>query len=132
MPIQSGVSVTVSYRGPTSDPDNQADSPKLSSLGRPVSTSLDRSVPKGVELESDSDSGGEDDYLATSHTQRKLAALASKHDTRPVPVQAPSVRFDGGGAQAISPTSRRRTIIMREMSESLRRSGSISVHGLHR
>jgi len=58
-----------------------------------------------VELESSGDES-DDDYLASSQVQRKIVAMTSKQ------------------AQPLTPTTRRRTIIMREMSESLRQSES--------
>lgn len=98
-------------------------------------------------LESDDESSGDDDYLATSSTKRKLAELAEKQSRRtrgqslengsnasagpsePYPaaqqIIAPNgaVRFDMPGAlQPMTPTTRRRTIISREMSMSLRQS----------
>jgi hypothetical protein len=88
-------------------------------------------VPVDVVMESsDEDESGEDDYLATSETQRKIAELSAKKDAKdakdakaqPVPT---SIRLDEQGIiQPLSPTSRRRRIIMNEMSESLRRSKS--------
>lgn len=100
-------------------------------------------------LESDDESSPDDDYLATSSTKRKLAELAEKQARKakgrspeadvnalagpsmPVPaaqqIAGPSgqagVRFDMAGAlQPMTPTTRRRTIISREMSMSLRQS----------
>ena len=61
------------------------------------------------------DEATDDDYLATSSTQKKLDELSKR---RPVPP-----RLDERGVVLPdSPTTRRRAIIMREMSESLRRS----------
>jgi hypothetical protein len=79
--------------------------------------------PEDVELETD-ESDEEDNTLASSTTERKLAERAAKERARsqPLPAAQPvAVRF-GEVAQPISPTTRRRAIIMREMSESLRRS----------
>lgn len=105
--------------------------------------------PEGIILESDDSSSEDDDYLATSSTQRKLAELAAKRDKKskkqntddnlgeiagpamPVPTVQQimqngqtAVRFDVPAVmqQPMTPTTRRRTIISREMSESLRRS----------
>jgi hypothetical protein len=82
-----------------------------------------------VELESsDEDDSDGDDYLATSQTQRRIAELAAKRDAKSqaLPVLPAGVKVDDQGVvRGMSPTSRRRTIIMNEMSESLRRSESL-------
>lgn len=100
---------------------------------------------------SSEESDGDDDYLATSRTNRKIAELAAKRDAKkqkqaaaqatdggdgsphmgesshsashlPVPPGQPS--SDHSAPIAVSPSTQRRRIIMREMSESLRRSKS--------
>jgi len=72
-------------------------------------------------MESSDESAGEDTYLATSSTRRKLAELVAKKEAKTLPVAA--VRFDDAVlAEPSSPTTRRRNIIMREMSVSLRQS----------
>lgn len=82
-------------------------------------------------MESSDEESGDDDYLATSRTNRRIAELAAKRDSKakPVPQAEPLPPSGGGGmvdeygvVQPSSPTTRRRLIIMREMSESLRRS----------
>ena len=78
-------------------------------------------MPGSVVLES-SGEDSDDDYLATSETQRKIAELAAKRDAKAQPVPVTPHLDENGIVQALSPTTKRRTIIMREMSESLRRS----------
>lgn len=63
-------------------------------------------------LESTDEDSDADNYLATSSTQRKLEALVTKRNKAPSPQPVP----------VASPTTDRRGMIMREMSESLRRS----------
>jgi hypothetical protein len=81
-------------------------------------------------MESSDEESGDDDYLATSRTNRKLAELVAKRQGRaqalpqPQPIAAGFQLDEHGVVQPLSPTTRRRTIIMREMSESLRRSKS--------
>jgi len=78
-------------------------------------------------MESSDESEEEDNYLATSSTQRKLAELVAKKEAKTQPVAA--VRFDESGrAEPSSPTTRRRNIIMREMSVSLRQSELRRIH----
>ncbi len=69
-----------------------------------------------------SDEDTDDDYLANSTTQRKIAELAAKRDTKTQPVPAGHRLDENGVVQSLSATTRRRGIIMREMSESLRHS----------
>jgi hypothetical protein len=76
-----------------------------------------------MEMESSDESDGEDTYLATSSTQRKLDELVAKKEAKAQPVAA--VRFDQAAGPS-SPTTRRRNIIMREMSVSLRQSKWLS------
>lgn len=110
----------------------------------------DRQVPEDVELESSDGESEDDNYLASSQVRAKLEALDAKRAARtaaaaaaaappappnnesamavPAPVSAAAMGTamgeynEYGVARPISPTSRRRMIIMREMSESLRRS----------
>lgn len=125
MPVQSGVSV-MSRKSADSQRSGTSDD------RRPP-------VPDEVEMESSDEDSEDDTYLASSQVQRKLDVLAAKRDARrqgstqmPVPVPpaaaAPNGDFDENGiVRPISPTSRRRMIIMREMSESLRRSEQLSI-----
>lgn len=114
MPVQSGISVT-SRRSHNSGHSDE------------------RRGPEGVEMESsDSD---EDDYLASTAVERKLNQLAAKRAAKENPVPVPNghgmALDEHGVVRPLSPTTRRRTIIMREMSESLRRSESqCTVHCL--
>ncbi|ORY27178.1 hypothetical protein BCR39DRAFT_238711 [Naematelia encephala] len=127
MPIQTGVSVTVSPHGVMGrSSDHSSYDKKTSSQG----SARKKRAPSGVVLEtSDEESAAEDNYLATSSTQRKLQELvAKKQKTQPVPQQSngPGAEMDdpdldeSGVVKPISPKTRRRQIIVREMSESLR------------
>lgn len=128
MPVQSGVSITVSPHGAdhimhhTRNTKKRA--PSKDSIEK-VGSSRDladlQRAPAGVVLES-SDEDTDDDYLATSQTQRKIAELSAKRDAKAQPVPAGHRLDENGVVQPLSPTSRRRGIIMREMSESLRHS----------
>ncbi|ODO10763.1 hypothetical protein I350_01360 [Cryptococcus amylolentus CBS 6273] len=142
MPVQSGVSVTV-----TGGHISQAAGKNAATGSSPESHKKTKPV---VELESDSEDG-DDDYLNTSHIHQKLAELDSKqeakskakaeagssattasvHDAAPaqpasaaasraLPVSARANEF-GVVQPMMTPTTRRRNIIMAEMSESLRR-----------
>jgi hypothetical protein len=71
---------------------------------------------------SDEDSEAEENPLANSQTQKRLEEMIAKREAKALPVPNP-VRFDNP-VGPVSPTTRRRTIIMREMSESLRKSES--------
>lgn len=112
MPVQTGVSVT-SRRSHNSGHSDE------------------KRGPEGVEMES-SDESDEDDYLASTAVERKLNQLAAKRAAKDsgansVPIvpngNASGQALDENGVvRPLSPTTRRRTIIMREMSESLRRS----------
>lgn len=114
MPVQSGVSVTSRSH--------------ISGTG----TSEERrtSGPDGLEMESSDEDSEDDNYLASSQVQRKLDELAAKREKRVMIPQPPPSAVaavadnldDQGVVRPLSPTTRRRTIIMREMSESLRRS----------
>ena len=73
-------------------------------------------------MESSDEDTGDDDYLATSQTQRKIAELTTKRDAKAHPLPAGHRLDENGVVQPLSPTTRRRGIIMREMSESLRHS----------
>lgn len=148
MPVQSGVSVTArSHKSGTSD-DKRSHHSGTSDGKRShrSATSDGRQAPEGVEMESDDDESEDDNYLASSQVRAKLEALNQRRAARaaaaaapppteptpppvpaPVPVAPGAVPLSGdfdeyGVARPISPTSRRRMIIMREMSESLRRS----------
>ncbi|KAL1406881.1 hypothetical protein Q8F55_006290 [Vanrija albida] len=113
MPVQSGVSVTSRSH--------------VSGTG----TSEERrpSGPDGVEMESSDEDSEDDNYLASSQVQRKLDELAAKREKRVMIPQLPPSALasvsdnldEQGVVRPLSPTTRRRTIIMREMSESLRR-----------
>ncbi|BEI88934.1 uncharacterized protein CcaverHIS019_0202960 [Cutaneotrichosporon cavernicola] len=105
----------------------------------------DRQIPGDVELESSEEESEDDNYLASSQIRAKLEALDAKRAARTatattqapppndaaIPVRAPVSAVamgaamgeydEYGVARPISPTARRRMIIMREMSESLRR-----------
>ncbi|KAK4685571.1 hypothetical protein P7C73_g4574, partial [Tremellales sp. Uapishka_1] len=109
IPVQTGVSVTAATMKP------------------PKRGSDERRPPAGIVLESSGEESEDDSYLASSLTQRKIAELAARRDARtqtqpvPRPMDSGVVMDDNGVVQPLSPTTRRRTIIMREMSESLRR-----------
>ena len=99
--------------------------------------------PDKVDLDSSDSDNDDRNYLATSSTQRKLEELAAKRNTSRTKLAtmdaSSSQSFQGSAIeeqpgpgvsqlsaiQPMSPTSRRRVIIMNEMSESLRRSGSL-------
>lgn len=114
MPVQTGVSVT-SRRSHNSGHSDE------------------KRGPEGVEMES-SDESDEDDYLASTAVERKLNQLAAKRAAKDngansvpiVPNGTNQALDENGVVRPLSPTTRRRTIIMREMSESLRRSKSHS------
>ena len=80
-----------------------------------------QAAPTGVVLES-SDEDTEDDYLANSQTQRKIAELAAKRNNKMQTATGGIPMAENGIVQPLSPTTRRRGIIMKEMSESLRHS----------
>lgn len=114
MPVQTGVSVT-SRRSQNSGHSDE------------------KRGPEGVEMES-SDESEDDDYLASTAVERKLSQLAAKRAAKDSGANSVPIVPNGSGNGAnqaldengvvrpLSPTTRRRTIIMREMSESLRRS----------
>ncbi|WWC60998.1 uncharacterized protein I303_103575 [Kwoniella dejecticola CBS 10117] len=142
MPVQTGVSVTI--------PPHALDNIKEKKAQKAQKSSQEK-AKASVEMESSSeeDSDADADYLNTTQTKQKLAALAAKRDAKtsnqskappPLapPVQtatqaqahdtAPSQALPAcprvneyGYVQPMSPTTRRRNIIMAEMSESLRR-----------
>ncbi|TYJ55393.1 hypothetical protein B9479_003896 [Cryptococcus floricola] len=149
MPVQSGVSVTV-----TGGHISQA-AGKNAATGSSSESHKSKKTKPVVELESDSEDG-DDDYLNTSHIHQKLAELDSKQEAKskakaeagtqtssattasvndappaqPAPASAAASRALPVSARAnefgvvqpmMTPTTRRRNIIMAEMSESLRR-----------
>lgn len=110
VPLQTGVSVTSrSHHSANSD-----DRPR---------------APPDVEMET-SDESEDDDYLQSEEVRAKLNALAAKRAEReraktvpqPVAATAAGDLDQHGIVRPLSPTSRRRKIIMSEMSESLRKS----------
>ncbi|WVR05307.1 hypothetical protein IAU60_002321 [Kwoniella sp. DSM 27419] len=134
MPVQTGVSVTVA---PHALEAAKGRSDSKSSKGSNNSQEKAKAALAAAELESsDEESDDDANYLNTTQTKAKLAALAAKREAK---VQSdPNVTAPSPGlpAQALpagprlnefgvvtpmSPTTRRRTIIMSEMSESLRR-----------
>ena len=106
-----------------------------------------------MELESDSDEEEEDQYLATSSTRQKLEQLNAKAEakgkareveqaesaiyggigtTQPVPMALGNVTLDERGVvMPMTPVTRRRAVLQRELSESLRRSESYQVFARH-
>lgn len=129
IPVQTGVSVTIRSQGsgsglndspseqhyqPSSQEQTRSGSGEGNGKGKQgqAQSSSRTRLQQSDYLEStDEDS---DDYLATSTTRRKLEALAAKRDksaVQPIPVG--------------SPTTDRRAMITREMSESLRKSESL-------
>lgn len=100
IPVQTGVSVTI--RSQTSG-SGINESPV-----EDMSTRAQKAQPAQDYLETTDEES--DDYLATSSTRRKLEALAAKRDKGPQPVPV------------ASPTTDRRSLLTREMSESLRTS----------
>jgi hypothetical protein len=139
MPVQTDANANATARSHKSGTSDDKRSHK--------SGTSDRQMPDDVELESSDDESEDDNYLASSQVRAKLEALDAKRAARaaaaagpapppnndiampvPAPVSAAAMgsamgEYDEYGvARPISPTSRRRMIIMREMSESLRRS----------
>lgn len=142
LPVQTGVSVTVGPHTPLHDNNEHSSVERHSkgSHGSKVGESDDsrlafksaakkprqQRAPADVALESSDDEASEDDYLATSQTRRKLAELDAKKaskDAMGTTAPAPQVGFEGANGVVVpmSPTSRRRAMITREMSESLRK-----------
>lgn len=100
MPVQTGVSVTSHAASHSSNGSKRG--------------------PGGEVMESSGEES-DDDYLATSQTKRKIEELSAKQNVKAQLV--PGQRLDENGVVLpTSPTTKRREIIMREMSESLRRS----------
>ncbi|WWD15999.1 hypothetical protein CI109_100423 [Kwoniella shandongensis] len=129
MPVQTGVSVTAQ--------SHAAKAAESSVKGQ--SSSQERAkVPAEVEF-SDEDSDDDENYLNTTQTRQKLAEIAAKRNNKskavePAPAgtlgqgQLPAQAVPAGQklnelgyVQPMSPTTKRRNIIMAEMSESLRR-----------
>ena len=100
-------------------------------------------IPEDVELESDTDEDEEDQYLATSSTRQKLEQLNAKAEAKgkareveqsspmysgigpaqPVPMPLGNLALDERGVvMPMTPVTRRRAVLQRELSESLRRS----------
>nr|XP_019013663.1 uncharacterized protein I206_01734 [Kwoniella pini CBS 10737]OCF52444.1 hypothetical protein I206_01734 [Kwoniella pini CBS 10737] len=140
MPVQTGVSVTIPPHALDRIKDKKA---------QKVQKNSQEKAKASVEMESSSeeDSDEDADYLNTTQTKQKLAALVAKRDAKSTnqgkapataavsqPSQPPSQEAvpsqavptcprvnEYGYVQPMSPTTRRRNIIMAEMSESLRR-----------
>jgi hypothetical protein len=129
IPVQTGVSVTVSKPlarpTPRTSPLQQVTAPATNANTRA------RILPPSEEQLETTDEESEDDYLATETTKQKLeqlvkrkeeakiakskSSLGSEHDSIiTTPIQAIPV--------ASSPTTDRRAMITRELSESLRKS----------
>ncbi|WVQ98882.1 hypothetical protein IAU59_006013 [Kwoniella sp. CBS 9459] len=138
MPVQTGVSVTVPPHA--LEGAKGASHHSRASQNSKKGGSSQEKAKAAAELES-SDEESDDDvnYLNTTQTKQKLAELAAKRDakttvqTQPQPAAAPATipqaqalpagprLNEHGVVTPMSPTTRRRTIIMSEMSESLRR-----------
>nr|XP_019042336.1 hypothetical protein I302_08938 [Kwoniella bestiolae CBS 10118]OCF21266.1 hypothetical protein I302_08938 [Kwoniella bestiolae CBS 10118] len=139
MPVQTGVSVTIPPHALDAARDKEKKTQKSSQ----------EKAKAAVELESSDDEETDADahYLNTTQTKQKLAALAAKRDAKsqtqqaqgqpPVSSISPTAQSqpqqstqalpagprvnEYGYVQPMTPTTRRRNIIMAEMSESLRR-----------
>ncbi|WRT67261.1 uncharacterized protein IL334_004228 [Kwoniella shivajii] len=128
MPVQTGVSVTV--------PPHALETVKEKKQQK----SSQEKAKATVEMESsdEEESDADMEYLNNIQTKQKIAALAAKRDAKVLapPVQAASPKEqpqptqavapcrrlnEYGYVQPMSPTTRRRQIIVAEMSESLRR-----------
>ncbi|KAK8869728.1 hypothetical protein IAR55_000296 [Kwoniella newhampshirensis] len=129
MPVQTGISVTAQ--------------PHVHKAAKPAvkgqSSSQERAKVQAELESSDEDSDDDANYLNTTQTRQKLAEMAAKRDSKTQTVallqdgtsgqgQPPAQAVPAGQklnelgyVQPMSPTTRRRNIIMAEMSESLRR-----------
>ncbi|WVF72055.1 hypothetical protein IAT40_006867 [Kwoniella sp. CBS 6097] len=144
MPVQTGVSVTVPPHA-LEGAKGASHHSKASQNSKKGGSSQEK-AKAAAELESsDEDSDDDANYLNTTQTKQKLAALAAKRDaksqpqiqpqpsgTPPAPAQTQTQAQtqalpagprlnEYGVVTPMSPTTRRRNIIMAEMSESLRR-----------
>jgi hypothetical protein len=131
MPLQTGVSVTV--RNPMTHPETTISNqelppPAVATTSTNNSGGRARILPPDEELET-TDEESEDDYLATSKTKQKLEQLVQrKQAAKAAQAQRNSVS-PGSESTAVqpiavssSPTTDRRAMITRELSESLRKS----------
>ncbi|OCF44145.1 hypothetical protein I317_01937 [Kwoniella heveanensis CBS 569] len=140
MPVQTGVSVTVPPHA-LENAKGASHTSKGSQNSKKGGSSQEK-AKAAAELESsDEESNDDANYLNTTQTKQKLAALAAKRDAKTQaqaqhqspPAIAPATSTQAqalpagprlneyGVVTPMSPTTRRRNIIMAEMSESLRR-----------
>lgn len=154
MPVQTGVSVTIpaghisKVAGKHEASSQESQSVSLRNVLKRSDLILLQKAKGSAELESEDEDSDEDDanYLNTTQTRQKLAALNSKQETKTkasvavvdsqqdvesAPAAASSAAQalpvgprlnEFGVVEPMTPTTRRRNIIMAEMSESLRRS----------
>jgi hypothetical protein len=132
IPVQTGVSVTV-QQGSHGSNRSQTSQHSNGSGAAGTRTKMDpkaqhprpRLRPPSAEHLETTDESESDDYLATSSTQHKLNSLLKQKEeakaAREAAALAPPIQ---PVPVAISPTTDRRAMIMREMSESLRKSMS--------
>jgi hypothetical protein len=133
IPVQTGVSVTVSK--PLSRPvtNQDSDPPILTSNDKapPALSNRARILPPSEEQLETTDEESQDDTLANENTKQKLAQLVQRKEAAKV-AKSKSINSIPSGseetrpsipiAMATSPTTDRRAMITRELSESLRKS----------
>jgi hypothetical protein len=138
IPVQTGVSVTVSK--PLSRPvtNQDSDPPTLISNDKapPALSNRARILPPSEEQLETTDEESQDDTLANENTKQKLAQLVQRKEAAKV-AKSKSINSIPSGseetrpsipiAMATSPTTDRRAMITRELSESLRKSESILI-----
>jgi hypothetical protein len=133
IPVQTGVSVTVSK--PLSRPvtNQDSDPPILTSNDKapPALSNRARILPPSEEQLETTDEESQDDTLANENTAQKLAQLVQRKEAakvaksksiNPIPSGSEETRPSIPIAMATSPTTDRRAMITRELSESLRKS----------
>lgn len=138
IPVQTGVSVTVSK--PLSRPitNQESDPPPLLASDEkapPALSNRARILPPSEEQLETTDEESQDDTLANENTKQKLAQLVQRKEAAKV-AKSKSINSIPSGseenrssipiAMATSPTTDRRAMITRELSESLRKSKSIN------
>lgn len=134
IPVQTGVSVTVSkpLSRPVSSNQEQDDPPTTSNNKAPPALSnRARILPPSEEQLETTDEESQDDTLANENTKQKLAQLVQRKEAAKV-AKSKSINSITSGsegnqsaipiAMATSPTTDRRAMITRELSESLRKS----------
>ena len=137
IPVQTGVSVTVSK--PLSRPitNQESDPPPLlasKEKAPPALSNRARILPPSEEQLETTDEESQDDTLANENTKQKLAQLVQRKEAAKV-AKSKSINSIPSGseenrssipiAMATSPTTDRRAMITRELSESLRKSKSL-------